>query len=279
MSLVNDALKKARLEAARGEASQRGVPYPSLGSGETPRSGLWLGALAATIAVATLAGFLLYRAGKQSALAPPVEVSVAAKSPADPARSIPGPTAGTTASPTTDPQSEPAGTGALVDRRDRNAPQQEPQPTARPANSDFEARRAATRVEAQEPAHSTSRDEGSAEVGPETRAVPAPAPTQPAVSEQSSQPATPSQAAAPRSRDQPAAPSGTEQSFLRAADVPGIGKIELAGIAWSGDRPFALVNGRVVRPGDSVAGLTVDQIEPNTVRLRGDAGVYVFRLK
>ncbi len=69
------------------------------------------------------------------------------------------------------------------------------------------------------------------------------------------------------------------QEFLRRADIPGVGPIELGGIAWSGDRPFALVNGRVVRPGDSVSGLLVDDIQPNTVRFRGDQGILVFKLK
>ena len=80
MSLVNDALKKARLEAARGEAAKRGIPYPILGKGDSSAGGRWLPALALLMAVVGIGGVLLYNAGQRSAL----DQSVAVTEPSEP---------------------------------------------------------------------------------------------------------------------------------------------------------------------------------------------------
>ena len=67
MSLVNDALKKARMEAARGEVAKRGIPYPVLGRGQSPSTARPVLIGIAFVALA-LVGYLLYSAGQRSAL-------------------------------------------------------------------------------------------------------------------------------------------------------------------------------------------------------------------
>jgi hypothetical protein len=69
------------------------------------------------------------------------------------------------------------------------------------------------------------------------------------------------------------------RSFLREADVPGVGRLQLAGIAWSEDRPFALINGKVVGRGDSVDGLRVVEIQPKEVLLDLHGDQILLRLR
>ena len=67
--------------------------------------------------------------------------------------------------------------------------------------------------------------------------------------------------------------------MVRTLELPGAIRVELGGIAWSEERPFALINGRVVGRGDRVESLTVVAIEPRHVELRGPDGRYQLRLK
>jgi FtsZ-interacting cell division protein ZipA len=69
------------------------------------------------------------------------------------------------------------------------------------------------------------------------------------------------------------------QTAVRVLELPGAVRIELGGIAWSEERPFALVNGRVVGPGDVVESLAVVAIAQRHVELQGEAGHFLLRLK
>jgi hypothetical protein len=88
-------------------------------------------------------------------------------------------------------------------------------------------------------------------------------------------------ASTPAPATEPSAATGPEspRSFLREADVSGVGRLELAGIAWSEDRPFALINGKVVGRGDSVDGLRVVEIQPKEVLLDLDGDRILLRLR
>ncbi len=287
MSLVNEALKKARLEAARGEAANRGIPYPALGTGDPGPSQAWIVALALTVILAGIGGFLLYRAGKRSALEQQLaaqqnrsgsELSSTANvldteahtEPADilfegrPRATPPGNEVAdyTRSAPSASPRSESPEKKLEESTRPEVTPAE--RPVARPAVvSDQPAVGNPTPTPARVPEPVTEAPR-EAPVRQPVRQAPAPSTQVP-----------PIEAEAPEA----VATESAERVFVRRAEIPGVGPVELGGIAWSGDRPFALINGRVVRPGDSVAGLTVGTIEPNRVSLRGDAGTLVFKLK
>ena len=64
MSLINDALRKARLEAARQDSSRRGVPLPAVRMKRSELAGLPLGrALAMIAALLLVGGARLWRGG------------------------------------------------------------------------------------------------------------------------------------------------------------------------------------------------------------------------
>ena len=74
------------------------------------------------------------------------------------------------------------------------------------------------------------------------------------------------------SPDEPAGePStgGPAESYAQRMPLPGGGAIELGGIAWSETGPFALINGRVVGPGSTIEGYTLERIGPGHVVLTG----------
>ena len=73
--------------------------------------------------------------------------------------------------------------------------------------------------------------------------------------------------------EEPAEDSQAEvpvESHAQQVPLPGGGAIELAGIAWSETGPFALINGRVVSPGATIEGYTLERIRPGHVVLAGD---------
>ena len=82
---------------------------------------------------------------------------------------------------------------------------------------------------------------------------------------------------------EPPAPSGAAaggvETHVRRAPVPGGGWIQLGGIAFSADQPVALLNGRVVSVGEVVEGFTVISIAPKRVELRGHGSTLVLTLE
>ncbi|HVT58109.1 MAG TPA: hypothetical protein VHR45_06895 [Thermoanaerobaculia bacterium] len=62
--------------------------------------------------------------------------------------------------------------------------------------------------------------------------------------------------------------------------LPGGGRIKLAGIAYSAAQPVAVINGRVVGPGQAVdEDFTVVKIEPQRVELRGRGVTFYLQLR
>ena len=60
------------------------------------------------------------------------------------------------------------------------------------------------------------------------------------------------------------------ESYVRELPLAAGGAIELGGIAWSENGPFALINGRVIGPGSVVEAYTVESIKPGHVVLAGE---------
>ena len=236
MSLVNEALKKARLEAARQDAARRGIPLPvaerptSLGVGMDIM--VKVGAALLVVAIAALIFFL----GRRSS---PSEAAVGAES----------------AKEVAVPAAEPSSASEL--------PAPEDPIVAEPAQVDRAPVRSANVAEpAPSPPRSPNRNRKLDRSRARTKRQASGAP-------RSNDARTPSSAAA----------GAAPQEVLRTLELSGSRRIELGGIAWSEERPFALVNGRVVGPGDRVESLTIVAIAPRHVELLGEDGHFLLRLK
>lgn len=85
-------------------------------------------------------------------------------------------------------------------------------------------------------------------------------------------------AAAAEPAPAPAAASALVDGHTYAGEVPvpGGGRVKLNGIAFSPQNPVAVLDGRVMGPGESVQGFTLVAIEAGRVQLQGyGATVYV----
>jgi hypothetical protein len=66
------------------------------------------------------------------------------------------------------------------------------------------------------------------------------------------------------------------QTYVDEVPVPGGGSVKLNGIVFSSDQPIAVLDGRVMGPGEVVQGFTVLAIESGRVKLQGHgATVYL----
>jgi hypothetical protein len=78
-----------------------------------------------------------------------------------------------------------------------------------------------------------------------------------------------------------AIPGGLEdgKSYVNEVPVPGGGVVKLNGIAFSPDHPIAVLDGRVVAPGEVVQGFTVVEILADHVTLQGHGAKVSVSLK
>jgi hypothetical protein len=92
----------------------------------------------------------------------------------------------------------------------------------------------------------------------------------------------PRRATAPETTPTPVQDAGSPldgASFLKRAQIPGGGSLELSGIAWSETQPVAVISGSVVSPGERVKGFKVLRIRPDSVDLEGENEIFTLRLK
>jgi len=265
MSLISDALKKARQEAARQDSLRQGVPY-AMGAAETPPrsplltllAGLGVGCVlaAAFFALAFFAGWGPFH--KAATPAPDSRVAVAAPAPvpAVPASPAPAPAATIVEAP-----AAPAVSAAPPAKLPQAPP---PQPSPSPAPRPEPSAPAAPKPVPPAPAPLP------AETAPDPTPNTAPAQAAPAAEAPAPQPAPPAQ---------PAAPSGGLEEgkvYTGEVPIPGGGLVKLNGIAYSQDHPVAVLDGRVMGPGESVGGFTIVAIESGRVKLQGHgATVYL----
>lgn len=273
MSLIDEALKRARQEAARQdeaarEARYRQVPVvpviPGLRPSERPA---WLlpVAIAACLALAIGIGLGLTfsrggaeRKGEtQAAATPPPAGVTASPSAPDPAPPVvdTAPVPVVEEEPAAEVEETPEPVPAPVTAEPIAAP---PVPEAAPAPPREEPRVTQMREREIPLAPTTPRPQPTP-VEPEVT-EPAPAPT-PA-------PATPAPAS---ETPAPATVPGTVRTYQQELPVAGGGTLRLSGIAFS-ERPVALFGDKVVAPGESIAGYKVLAIEPRLVRLEGPGG-------
>jgi hypothetical protein len=300
MSLINDALNRARAEAARRQAAERGeipAPEPPPETTVHRRIPAWFWALGALLLVT---GVLLLRR-----VPPDPGTEPDSRAPTGPMAVAP--TESPAAEPTLEPTAQPA-----------EAPPP-PAPNARTSPDPAATSRVAT-PDASPPA---------AQAAPGAAAVVAEAPPSPPVATPPARSITPTQAARPQTSDSvppagrspaPAADSAPPQAatapspsdsvdagradaapgpatdsggdtlatdgqaatvwpgdpsgeevwyYVGKIALPGGGEIELDGIAWSASSPSALLNGSLLQVGSEILGLRVAEIQQRTVILTG----------
>lgn len=242
MSLISDALKKARQEAARQDSLRQGLPY-AVGTTSAPdrgRSAPLLAGLAVGLLLAGGLAGLFYFVRPEREVEP--EARIAETAPPVEVREE-------SATPPVAPQiSEPA------------VPE-----TAPPAL-----------IPAPIPEVRTPQPAPPLEVQPAPQPQPQPE-TPPAPPVVVAPPAPPVQEAAPPPAPAPAPQEG--RSYVGEVPVPGGGVLRLNGIAFSTESPVAVLDGKVVGPGEVVQGFTVVEIRQNQVKLEGHGETVFVSLK
>ncbi len=255
MSLISEALRKARAEAAEREGRRQGVPRALALPPKRSRSGLRVALIAAIALGAALAGggiawwaLASHRAatraaGGATARGTPAPGLAAAAGVAD---------AGPEAAPRSSPPQQ-----ALLPIGDVSGAAG-PSPAAAPVK--------APRERIVSPAPSS---------GEPPRATPAPRPTQgtPGAEEGRESKPSPSAAAVERSAHQE-----RERSFAIDADL-GYAKLHLDYIVYRRGSPFAGINGGQVFVGSVIDGFTIEEIAEDSVRLRDSRGTVVLRIR
>lgn len=294
MSLINEALKRARVEAARRDAAEKGVPESALPVYVPQRRRAWvapvLGFAGGLLAVAIAVGvyWMIARdpspeASRQATsplAADPApssttvsDVGVAAESPRVPlaAESPSGSVEPTTgdSTPPTPPRvaevvaAEPSTGGAAPSIEPQTVSVAAPQPTAGEAG------------------HRRQAPAGSSAPPPSRPPTPQPAPPI-----ESPEPVSATAAGEPRPsvRDRPAAAAPRQgsqaaqapSSYLREVPLSGGGKIKLDFIVWSETRPFAQINGELVNPGQVKEDFILHRVERDRIELEIDGGSRVW---
>lgn len=263
MSLINEALRKARKEAAERDAEQRGVTYrPPRAHLPAERSlvpalvGVAFGALIAAAAFF----FFMPRPSSETATeagSTPL-ASEAATAASDPEGAD---VADTQEAPKT---SEPSPTELVP---------AEPVPSkadpAEPDPADPVPTEPAQTVPAQTETAQTGPDESPALSEPTPKAAEAPEPEP-----------LPGARIAEARRVQPPEQVGQvgEQTYVLEAEIGGV-SLRLDFIVWAPANPFAQINGRQVAVGQTVDGFLVRSITRDEVTLEGDDGPIRLRVR
>ncbi len=295
MSLINEALRKARQEAAEQEAEERAgggakgkavyrEPRAHLPTGSKMGVGLAVGVLLGVLAAGgggLGVWWLTNRAADSGSESEPKLTSVVAepaqevpKQPSSAPQRAPEPTPTEASTPENAPATEPTPPG--------EAPRPTPVPTAAPARAEPAAARPTAESVQTEPVESESVQTEPVEseaVQPET--------VQPQTLVASSEPvAMSSEPTDPEGRDLPKlieppetiGQVGNTNVFVLEADL-GDGKVVLDFIVWNPSSPFAQINGKQVEVGQLVAGLLVESIERDQVTLKATDGRIVLRVR
>jgi hypothetical protein len=245
VSLIDEALKRARADAGRADAASqvtpvRWFPAPAAAARNARRRALLTGLLAGGLGIAVVV-LALALAWSRSRAAP-VGAPSASPQTAAPPPVRPEPVAAPVAAP----------------------------PVVKPSSWE-RARQESVREEAaRQAALRLTASESSASRVTETRSTPVHEPALPPV-----------KAAAAVSPARPApevAALEDGKSYSRSVPLQEGGQITLSGIAYSETNPVAVLNGKVVSPGELVSGFTVSRIEIDRVELKGHGVAIVLLL-
>ncbi len=268
MSLINEALKRARQESRRREALTKGLPLAPPTRPVQHRS--WLTAAVVAMALALLVSLLTI-----ARLATDQKESAATEATA------------------TQPREARPSEREVATTSSTAAPG-ESEPTAAPSPP--------TPGTASTPVPGERQAEDSADSEPESaaeaRSVVEPTPTRQAFAEPEASPVTSSSSlvglAQPPARgvrlvpdgettpDEDGAPTqnpAQPRIFVEKMTLASGDTLELGGIAWSATGPYALLDQRVVGLGETIKGYMVTRIAPQEVELEGSDGTILLRLK
>ena len=268
MSLINEALRKARKEAAERDAEERGVTY------RPPRAHLpaersWLPALAGVALGAVLAAaafwLLLPRGTSNEAPEPAHATVVVETAPTEPS-------AGGDSGPR-----EAEGESSVEPRRlaEEPAPESDAPAAVPPAPPSEPAGAQRVEPETPEPAATRSaRPIGGAALAETPPTPPSSSPPSTSPSSRSSQ----SHGDEVRRVDAPERVGQVDKAaYVLEATVDGVA-LRLDFIVW-GASPFAQINGRQVAVGQSVEGFLVREISREVVTLEGETGPFTLRIR
>jgi hypothetical protein len=250
VSLVSEALKKAERDAAAREAREHGLPVPletpmqpyRARRGQRRGTGARLGlAVAGGAAVLALA-VLIARAALEERSANKGGTG----SPSAPA--LTAPSAEASAPPAASPASSPIPSAPATAA---SPPLVSPQSASGPAATPPSEGEPRTPASSYSPLPKTASDE------PEAR---------------------PSERE-PTPLSGPPVATAKVREFVRRIDFPGGSKLELGGIAYSENAPFAYLNGKLLKVGEGTSGYTLVKIERDHVVVSGEAGNLMIRLK
>lgn len=258
MSLIHDALRKARKEAAERDAEERGSTYvPPRSHLPSPRSS-WIPGLVVGLLVGVGVAFLLVIALRAPVAGPTDEP------PDEPQAFAPESSSGErTVEPVVEP---PAESGAL---------DATPAPMPPPIEPD--------EAETEEPPPETSTETSprdQAETTPDEQASEdaeaAPDPDLPDARPTELRPDQPRLVTPPERIGAVGAPA--DRTFVLEAEVDGR-RLELDFIVWSSREPFAQINRQQVTVGQAVDGFVVRRIERERVVLEGEGGLVTLRVR
>lgn len=279
MSLVSEALRKARQEAAEKGAQQRGVVFRTtvvLGPKGTRFSVGWLAVLVVAVAVLAGAGIAWWTLSSRGG---PAFVERSTANPAPPAAAstaalqvAPVHASSTTVPAPTPPPSRAALAAGAASPAPRTAEVQPDQAVTSPGQMGGEA---------------TAEVQAAGPTPPLTALMPpvvdvsaAPPVATPETPAAAATPTRGAPAAAPAvTRGAPAASGPArerERSFVLDADL-GTVKLHLDYIVYRSKDPFASINGQQVTIGSIIEGFTVEEIDLEVVRLRDSRGTVVLR--
>lgn len=243
MSLIDEALRRARQEAARQDAAKRDAQYRQVPVYAPPRrqgiSPALIGALVALCIVAGI-GIGVFLGRDRGAEPEAVETTP--------------PPAEAPASPSEPPTSQP------VSVAEEETPEPEPlEAAATPAPTPAPIPAQEVPAAGQEPL----------EPPPAPDPEPTPAPV-----------AVPETPPAPAPTPEPApTPAPEIRTYVREVPLPDGGTLRLNGIAFSAAQPVALIDDKVLAKGESYEGFVVTDIQANLVELRGNGMTVRVSLK
>jgi hypothetical protein len=285
MSLIDEALKRARLDAARQDAARQAggagaggprggfaSPWTHMEQSRGRRSDPRRIAAAAVVALSLLVGaagiVLFVKSSFRS------ETAIAARRPPDRSaapvlaapRSAPGGPGEATAAATVPAPAAPA---VLGERTTPERASAVAAPGDRESGRERESvgtqrRKAAAAASSPAPPVPANGAEDAAETPP------APSPPGAAAGTGAAAAAAPSHAGAVV---RTMADGGSYVGEVKLADG---GSVKLSGIVWSDVSPVAVINGKLVGPAQAVDQVTVDKIEPGRVTLRHQSGALFY---
>jgi hypothetical protein len=236
LSLIDEALKRAREQAARQDAAKRDAQYRQVPA--------WAPPSRRSVSPAVIGGVIAFCA------AAGLGVGLYLGRPHKPAEPEAAMAAMTAASPT--PADSPAEPAGPLPARVEESP-------AAPAEATPQL-----------------PDETRTEARTETRTTPEPAAETPAAPEAPAAPATPAPVTVPVDTSPTPEPTATPpepapapevRNYVREMPLPDGGSLRLDGVAFSSSQPVAVINGRVVGKGEAIEGFTVTLIESKHVVL------------